>query len=194
MLCCSMQRRIVNQESEVGGDFHLWLKQLLTNYKRVINFPINVYCHFQANSCNDISTFGNFFPHQWYTQPLMSRNAPPHKRLLNRDLHSFPIVLLANQINQSPMKASGHYKISHDLPEAWCLNTSIFPWYGIFWWLKHRKIINCKYKCFLLVCQVICWKGKNCGEKMQQLFALPWSNWCKNISGSQHGIWIVCLQ
>lgn len=45
---------IVSQDSKVGGDSHWWLKQLLTSYKPVINFQINVYCHFQANGSNSL--------------------------------------------------------------------------------------------------------------------------------------------
>ena len=36
---------------------------------------------------------------------------------------------------------------------AW--NASIFLWYGMFWWLRHRKIIDCKYKCILFDYQLV---------------------------------------
>ena len=70
---------------------------------------------------------------------VLSRKAPPHKRLLNRGQHS--IVFLLNQFNQSPLRhclprsnENGFYKISCDLRDTvddGALNTSIFLSYGV---------------------------------------------------------------
>ena len=71
---------------------------------------------------------------------VLSRNAPPHKHLLKRSQHSFPIVLLLNQFNQSPLRhcqpmsnENGYYKISHDLRDpgtdgAWNWPVFVLVW------------------------------------------------------------------
>jgi len=107
------------------------------------------------------------------------RLVPPHKRLLNRAIHSFPIVSLPRQANQSRSRycvtvtnQKNRFKVSREVYfllagvfllwlwniECWVLCSSEF---GMIRWIRHR--INYWLWIYVFFMQffdpVICWKG-----------------------------------